>query len=231
MPGSPVKSACAWCSLLTVVAFATGLHATEPATLKDFTDVSLAELKIEPVPEKKDPQTGFVVGGKNATESIRRMTELNGRAIADLERDMRPGASSAKGFLGLNEKLLDVLSADNQLVVDEHRLTHRELARHLRILAAVGHLQGKDEFLYHGRRFQVSLRHYRGYQDSPFHDGTKASSEATVKNLTNGKTLEYSLLVPDMIERYGFYEGRGTPYRVDPVKALAVLDFLAGKKS
>jgi hypothetical protein len=29
-----------------------------------------------------------------------------------------------------------------------------------------------------------------------------------------------------MIERYGFYEGRGTSYRVEPRQVLEVFDFL-----
>jgi hypothetical protein len=29
-----------------------------------------------------------------------------------------------------------------------------------------------------------------------------------------------------MIERYGFYEGKGTMYRVDPRQILEVFDFL-----
>jgi hypothetical protein len=33
-----------------------------------------------------------------------------------------------------------------------------------------------------------------------------------------------------MIRRYGFYEGKGTPYRVDPRKVLEVLDFLSPPK-
>jgi hypothetical protein len=65
--------------------------------------------------------------------------------------------------------------------------------------------------------------------DSPFKDGTKTNKSASVQNLDNGKKLEMSLLVPDMIERYGFYEGEGTPYRVDPRQAVAVLGFLAAK--
>ena len=36
-------------------------------------------------------------------------------------------------------------------------------------------------------------------------------------------------VVPDMIERYGFYEGKGTPYRVDPKKIVEVFDFLKKK--
>jgi hypothetical protein len=32
-----------------------------------------------------------------------------------------------------------------------------------------------------------------------------------------------------MVERYGYYEGKGTPYRVAPREALEVIDFLAKK--
>jgi hypothetical protein len=138
---------------------------------------------------------------------------------------------SAKGFLGPDERLVDVLAADNKFVVDHLGMSHQELARHLRILAAIGLRQTRQktsgaEFLYHGRRFQVFWVYFRGYQHSPFRDGTKANCDVTVKNLRNGKKLAYSLLVPDMIERYGFYEGKGTPYRVEPSAVLEVLDFL-----
>ena len=47
-----------------------------------------------------------------------------------------------------------------------------------------------------------------------------------MENLDNGKMLGYALLVPHMIERYGFYEGKGTPYRVDPRIVVEVFDFL-----
>jgi hypothetical protein len=69
-----------------------------------------------------------------------------------------------------------------------------------------------------------------GSQLSPFYDDTKANQEATVHNLDNGKKIAYSLLVPLMIERYGFYEGKGTPYRLEPSKTVEVLDFLKKKE-
>jgi hypothetical protein len=48
--------------------------------------------------------------------------------------------------------------------------------------------------------------------------------------VSNAKKLGYALLVPYMIERYGFYEGNGTSYRVDPRKVVEVFDFIAEKK-
>src|SRR5262249_11888732 len=155
-----------------------------------------------PVSPKKDEKTGFVVGGKNDTALICRLKEINGRAIADLEKDMRPKAESEvgseSGFLGTDDKLLDVLATDNKYVVDDMRLTHQELARHLHALGTIGFWQLDQkkegtEFLYHGRRFKVKLLLTAGAQPSPFRDGTEIGSNATVENLGTGKKLEYSL--------------------------------------
>ena len=82
----------------------------------------------------------------------------------------------------------------------------------------------------HGRRFKVKSAGFRGFVHSPFGDNTKTNSEATVSNLDNGKELKYSLLIPHMIERYGFYEGKGTTYRLEPGKILEILDFLKKKR-
>ncbi len=217
-------------TLIVTLGLATISIAEEPSENGD--EISLEALGIPAVPPRMDPKTGFVVGGSNATALIESLTEMNGRPIADLERDMRPGASSEAGFLGPNERLLDVLAADNRYVVDRLGLNHRQLARHLHALPAialrrlVNSRALEAEFPYQGRRFKVTLHPTRGFQDSPFLDGTRHGTNATVTNLDNGKSLDYALLVPYMIERYGFYEGRGTPYRVEPSQILAVLDFL-----
>ncbi len=200
---------------------------------RDYTKTDPAELGVKLVPARRDPVTGFVVGGKNPTSLIRKLTEIAGRKIMDLEKDMRPGAASMAGFLGKDERLLEVIAADNAYVVDQLGLTHQELARHLHVVGAIAGkhaLKGPTEFAYHGRRYKVSAVFFLGYQDSPFKDGTKTDCDVTVHNLTNGKKLKYSLLVPHMVERYGFYEGKGTSFRVDPRAVLEVFDFLKKPK-
>ena len=151
---------------------------------------------------------------------------------------MRPGAKSDvgsnKGFLGPNEGLLEVLAADNQYVVEKLGLSHQELAKHLHALGTIASWQfsrdkTKTEFVYEGRRFKADAVFYRGFQLSPFMDGTKTTADVQVHNLDNGKNIGYSLLVPYMIDRYGFYEGKGTPYRVDPGQIMEVFDFLKAK--
>ena len=132
-----------------------------------------------------------------------------------------------KGFLGPDEKLVQILAEDNRYVVDELGLSHQDLARPLHVMGEVGDYSDKpQEFHYYGRRFEVWIFAYKGDQLSPFYDDTGTSRDAIVKNLDNGKEIKYSLLVPHMIERYGFYEGKGTPYRVEPRQVVAVFDFL-----
>jgi hypothetical protein len=211
---------------------------------EEYKEADAAHLGVKFVSEKRDAKTGFIVAGKNPTSLIKALHEINGRSIGELEKDMRPGAKSDvgsdKGFLGNDEALLAVLAADNAHVVDELGLTHQGLARHLRIVAAIGlkrltnaqkatRALGTEPFIYQGRKFTVSFQFYRGDQPSPFKDGTKADTDVTLTNAESGKVLNYSLLVPDMIERYGFYEGTGTPYRVAPRDIIAVLDFLKPK--
>jgi hypothetical protein len=203
------------------------LHSEPPP--KDYKDISLKELGVSLIEPKKDSKTGFIVGGNNATSLIKKLTEINGISILDLEKSMRPEESSVAGFLGKDESLLEVLTTDNQYVVDELGLTHQELAKHLHVLAAIGMRQEGKQIIYHGRKFKIRMIYSKGYQDSPFKDDTKTDSEAVIFNLENGKDLRYSLLVPMMIERYGFYEGKGTSYRVDPRKVMDVLDFLKEK--
>jgi hypothetical protein len=201
------------------------LSAQDQKELPDFTNM---EVKV--VTPERDEKTGFIVGGKNETSLIQRLTEIYGRKVEDLEKDMRPGAYATKGFLGGQEKLLDLLADDNRYVVDQLGSTHQELAKHLRALGEISSKSAGKEFRYHGRRFKGSVRYSKWYQASPFRDGTITNALAIIDNLDNEKRLEFSLLMPDLIERYGFYEGKGTPYRLEPRKIVEFLDFL-GKKS
>lgn len=222
-----MRGVSAWITWAVVTA---SCAATSADNIEDFTNVTPREVGVTPAKAKKDPHTGFIVAGANATSLIESLTQMNGCKIADLEADMRPGAASEvgsdAGFLGPHERLLDVLAADNQYVVDELKRTHQELAKHLFLVVAIGEKHPGKSFRYHGRRYQVNVTYSRGFQKSPFKDGTKTNADATIDNLDNGTSLHLSMLVPHMIERYGFYEGRGTAYRVEPKTVVELFDFL-----
>jgi len=171
-------------------------------------------------------------GESNTTQSIRELKAINGTSISDLEIRLRPGKDSTSGFLGAQEPLLAVLANDNDLVCGKLKLSHQALAAPMEKAREAFVLHGAEstvEISIEGRRYSVSGNAYRGYQNSPFNDGTRSSMDITVKNLENGESISFSGLLPDLIARYGFYEGRLVPYRVEPAQIVKVFDFLNEK--
>lgn len=213
--------------LMGMLTQALAFAAVDYSDLPSWTDTELKALKLRPVNVRplESPHveaSGFVVGGPNATELLRSLTALNGLPVTALETSMRPGALSGAGFLGPEESLLAILAEDNDTILARNT-SHRVVGFHLRVLGELGTLASHDDFLYRGERFAVERGDTHGLQESPFADGTHDGRNATVKNLRTGKSLAYALLVPRMIERYGFYEGHGTPYRVAPADAIELL--------
>lgn len=135
---------------------------------------------------------------------------------------MRPGIESAAGFLGPTDNLIDTLANDNAFIVDQLGLTHAEIAEHLQKIRF-----GYHDPVYHGRRFRVERTVFAGSQGSPFAgEGTRAGTDYTITNLENGAIIQFSDMHMHLIHKYGFYEGLGTEYRLDPKQILDVLDFL-----
>ncbi len=186
------------------------------------------ETFYQPLSPKQDPG-GMVIAGVNSSATLRGLKSINGVSIAELEDRMRPGNmaenGSVSGFLGEDERLIDVLVADNEFVRNRG-LEHRELAIPLIQISnratELGFF-GPVEFEHARTKWRVTVDASRGYQYSPFDDGTKTSVEFEVTNLGNERTLKFSGLVPLMIERYGFYEGEGTRYRVEPSDIIKLL--------
>lgn len=173
---------------------------------------------------------GFVIGGENETDKIRQLSAVNGVSISKLESDMRPHMSSGAGFLGSDESLVDILAEDNDFVTS-HGLTHQDIGLQMRYVheyIRTNRLAGKGSIIVplRDRNYQVDVNAFRGYQYSPFNDGTSGSWDITIVNPVNGNKITYSTLLGPMIERYGFYEGKGTPYRVSPEGIIETFDFL-----
>ncbi|OGM16843.1 hypothetical protein A2V56_03665 [Candidatus Woesebacteria bacterium RBG_19FT_COMBO_42_9] len=189
--------------------------------LRSATEEELGLNEFEVVTER----SGFKIGGVNSTDLIHSLDSLAGQPISKLEERLRPGKDSMMGFLGQNESLISILADDNDFVLS-HDLTHQDLALPL-FYAREHYLQGKGrEFTYKGRKFSIQATAYRGMQFSPFDDRTGTNIDMVIKNEDTGASLSYSGLLPDMIQRYGFYEGKGTSYRLEPSKILEVFDFL-----
>jgi hypothetical protein len=137
--------------------------------------------------------------------------------------DMRPGKLSLPGFLGGERDLMRRLDDDNE-TVKQLDLTHARVANRMRELRAAGEA-GLGEFTSVPPHFEVRVDSVRGRIPCPFGErGLYPKTNITVRNLKAGREISFTDLHIHMIAAHGFYEGRETPFRLEPTDLAAILE-------
>jgi len=145
-------------------------------------------------------------------------------AIEDRVQDqMRPGVITQEGMLGTDTRpLVDILEEDDAVV---HRLgvTHAAIATRMRELRRAG-VAGLANSVPVAPHFDVEVDGVRGRLPCPYEDGTTSKTNTTVTNTILGRTIVFTDLHIHMIERHGFYMGRGSHYRLNPADLVEILE-------
>jgi len=135
---------------------------------------------------------------------------------------MAPGVITRDGFLGDDRRpLADILLADEEAVKALGR-EHGAIAARMVELRDAG-MAGLGEFVDVAPHFEVRVDSVRGRLPCPFGDpGIFPKTNVTVRNTRTGREVTYTDLHIHLVRVHGFYEGRGSPFRLEP-KDLAEL--------
>lgn len=154
-----------------------------------------------------------------------------------IESSMRPGQLSMGGFLGVDESLTEILKMDDE-TVKRLGLTHEQIASRieyfLKLAEEIEFFDPKELIIKQreGRlvdgKYLVGRNTWRGGQSCPWED-TKlfmpyGHIDCFVKNKELGEQLNFPGGIVHLIREHHFYEGRGSPYRVDPERAVRILE-------
>lgn len=146
--------------------------------------------------------------------------------IDELEARMRPGAFSRVGFLGPDERLQDVLETDARTLEELH-LDYGQLTAPLDSLIVEAENSPRRRTEVDGR-FLAEVVVHTGFQICPWAvdpnhsqctagQGVQhASVDWFVRNLKTGRELRGPGLIVHLIRDHHFFQGRGSPLRVDP---------------
>lgn len=128
------------------------------------------------------------------------------------------------GFMGSDRrKLIEVLT-DDQGTVHSLGLSHRAIARRLREITEQARGGWGDPVIVEGK-FEVEVQEARGKIPCPWpHPGLYCKSHVRLKKIETGETLVWSDLAIHLIEAHGFYQGRGSPYRLEPAELKRILE-------
>ncbi len=151
-------------------------------------------------------------------------------ALQQIQNNMAPGAYTAHGFLGDDQRnLIDIIKSDEQLVA-KLGVTHKQIASKMKEMTKMG-IKTPDVPVIVQGKYEVLVDDHRGFIPCPFADNVKEIKRNTqVRNLASNDIVYWSDLNIHMIEQHGFYEGNGSIFRNDPTTLFSVLG-LSSKKN
>jgi len=140
------------------------------------------------------------------------------------QESMRPGVITLYGFLGPDDRnLIDILTDDDG-TVKRLGLTHDGIAARMEELRDLGKA-GLGEFIKVEPHFQVRVESVRGKLPSPFGGpGLYQKTNTVVLNEVLDDEVVYSDLHIHLIRDHGFYQGKGSRFRLDPAVLARVLE-------
>lgn len=144
--------------------------------------------------------------------------------LARAQKDMQPGVISKIGFLGEDERdLQDILEEDTRTVA-ALGLTHEQIADFMHEVTRAGRESFGSPVKYNDY-LEVMVETSRGRITCPFgHPGMYPKENVQVTNTRTGESIAWTALNEHMIRHHGFYQGKGSPFRVEPEDIVRVLE-------
>lgn len=143
-----------------------------------------------------------------------------------IQANMLPGALSAQGFLGEDSRnLADIILSDGK-ALERMGITRETLAGKMQAMTDTG-TRGLGRPVPADERFEIEVEDYKGDIPCPFKDNAKAKKRQTlVRRLDTGAVMRWTDLNIHMIREHGFFEGTGSPYRLDPAELAGFLGMI-----
>lgn len=146
--------------------------------------------------------------------------------LQKIQEKMHPGRITNGGFLGEDTRSLSAIISEDRETLEGLGISNEMIAEKMRYFtgkarSGFGSPVTVDDF------YLVSVDEHRGKVPCPFSDNFWAAKvNTTITNLLTSETLTWSDLNIHMIEKHGFFEGKGAMFRVDPAKAVVVLGIM-----
>jgi archaellum biogenesis protein FlaJ (TadC family) len=137
-------------------------------------------------------------------------------------RRLEPSKFSAEGFLGSDPRDVSEIIAEDQRMLDELRVDKQKVVESLTtIYSAAKAAQGAEVAI--GKDLLAMFYESLGRIPSPFRgDGVFEKGEVALTHIPTGGKLYITALGINMIDRHGFFQGKGSRYRINPQDAMNI---------
>lgn len=140
-----------------------------------------------------------------------------------LEETLGSSGIVAGGFLGTDRRPLEEILESDAAELDRLGYTVYDIAdrmRHIKSLAE----QGLGSWVKIDDAVEAAVSDTRGILPCPWpHPGLFSKIVVTARNTQTGRTIRWSGLSIHLIDEHGFFEGRGSPFRLEPAELAEMI--------
>jgi len=137
--------------------------------------------------------------------------------------NMKPGVISLHGFLGDDKRDIEQIIDHDAAELENLGLSRDEAADKLQKVMEKA-LEGLGDFITVGEGLLAKTDSIRGKLPCPFaHPGLFRKTVVTIRNSNTDEELLYTDLGIHLIREHGFFQGKGSPFRVEPAR---LMDFI-----
>lgn len=141
----------------------------------------------------------------------------------ELIRNLSPSKFSAEGFLGSDSRPVDEIVNEDMAVLARHHVSKETLAHALTEAYDMAQKAfGADILIRAG--VTAVFHESMGRVPSPFKGaGVFEKGDVVLKDLQDDHGIIITRLGIHLIGKHGFFQGKGSPYRIDPLAAIKLL--------
>ncbi len=140
-----------------------------------------------------------------------------------LEDLLRSSQLVAGGFLGHDTRPVEEIIEADAATLERLGVQPADLGRRMAELTRIARA-GLGSFVDAGEHLEVACDDNRGVIVCPWGDGTRHHKTITTARRTDtDQTVRWSDLSAHLIAQHGFFQGRGSPFRIEPRELVEVI--------
>lgn len=141
----------------------------------------------------------------------------------DIKKDMAPGRIIADGYLGSDTRTLEAIIAEDEAVLTSLGVTKEQVAAKMQAMTMAA-LEGLGDPMDIDDTYTAQALEFMGFHGCPFKDGKRLAKRNTyVTNKLTEESMVWSDLNIHLIDKHGFFEGKGAQYRLEPNQLVRFL--------
>ncbi len=140
-------------------------------------------------------------------------------------QNLEGGKLAKDGFLGDDPRPHQEIIRDDLAELEAGGITAKQLAKRMAELTEKG-LEGLGAPITHDG-YELVVEEYMGRMACPFRDGRRAAKRSTTaRKVQDGTQMVWTDMSVHLIDAHGFFQGIGSPYRLEPLKLARFLGLL-----